>query len=203
MKKSIFLIFIFIGTFCHSNAQLKLGDWTDAHYKKYKYESFLNLKVVNQAIDAANFDKELFCAALFYCANKERVKHKRERLIYSAAIQNCAEKHSEEWMKLKYFTQLSIDKVYGLLRNRLKHVGLKGQSVELPYSSCLPCLGDRAETYKESASQIIKGWKTAYGKNYVIDKECSYAACGVHQYSRVDCPEELKIKMFFVMTYSL
>ena len=91
MKNIFILTGIILSFSITGKAQLKSNEWTDKHYEKYTYEKFKKLDVVNQTIDPKNIDYALFKAAIFYCTNIERVKHKKDRFKHSAALEKAAQ----------------------------------------------------------------------------------------------------------------
>ena len=76
-------------------------------YTQLSFRKFIQLEQINKTIDTLDVDYELLRALLFHLTNEERKKYRRKRLIYSLALDQSAQEHSQDMAKLNFFSHTS------------------------------------------------------------------------------------------------
>lgn len=191
MKKILIFAAFLLGITYITSAQLKLHDWNDDHYKKYTYESFKKLDVINQKIDPKNIDYPLFCAAIFYCTNIERESNKMPRYMHSSALEKAAQEHSKNMVKLNFYSHKSPVKGKENMTDRLKDVGIVNVY-------CAENIFDKFEkdpTYWSFAEGLVKGWMDSPGhRKNILGENYKYLGCGVYYYFNDEWQEYFWVK---------
>jgi uncharacterized protein YkwD len=98
--------------------------WNDSLYRAYTCDTFFKLSEVNKEINLDSIDYSLLNAALFYQANKYRVKYGRTEFKYSRALEKAAFEHSSDMGQLKFNDHENIIENKKYLWQRLLLVGI-------------------------------------------------------------------------------
>mgnify|MGYP002529678999 CR=1 FL=1 len=166
------------------------------YYSRYNTREFLAIEKLDQPINFEDTDLELLNATIFHLTNKEREKRKLEPLIYSAALRNAAQLHSEQMRDLKFFSHTNRKrKAFASHTDRIRYFGRrfpftgenihKVSAVKVKYHSARNLTNVKAHysvtplTYLELARSIVKGWMQSSGhRANILDKDYKYLGCG-------------------------
>ena len=189
MKKvfPLFLILIPLNVF----SQLNLHDWNNTFYNKYDASKFQKLEIVNQLIDPNNIDYELFNAAIFYCTNIQRVKHRKKPFIHSIALEEAAQSHSKDMVTHSFYSHKSPVKGKRTMTDRLSFVGINnGYSAENIFDNF-----EKNPTYWSLASKLVDGWMKSSGhRRNILNEKYNYLGCGVYYYENLEWKDYFWVK---------
>jgi len=179
MKAFINLIVI---TFFFTNtviSQLTLHEWKDSYYENYNSKTFGNIKIINEIIDKNNIDYKLFNAAIFYYTNIQRVKHRKIPFKHSSALENAAQKHSENMAKRNFYSHKSPVKGHHTMSDRIESEGITNAYMAENIFNAF----DQDPTYWSFAKVLVDGWMDSKGhRANILDKNQLYLGCGVFYY---------------------
>lgn len=177
--KTIIICLSAILFFNISQAQVKLYKWDEDSYAKYTHETFLQLDVLNETINAKKVDYKLLSAALFYYTNKARTKQGLDAFSYSDKLYASAQGHSEDMVKNKFYSHTSTVKGKASLTDRLRLVDM----YPLVYSENLSNVTVSPKSYSELAKKIVDAWmNSTKHKANILHPELKYLACGIYNH---------------------
>jgi uncharacterized protein YkwD len=100
--------------------------WNEEDYAKYDFKSFAGLGIAQKRIDMAEIDYPLLDAAIFYETNRERAKAGMSQFEYSPALEKAAHDHSNDMVRLGFFSHTSPVKGKQTFVMRLARAGVPG-----------------------------------------------------------------------------
>ena len=187
MTKIILFLIIPLAIF----SQVRLHDWNSSYYDKYNYSTFQSLDVIHQEIDKNNIDYELFNAAIFYCTNRQRVRHRKSPFIHSPALEKAAQGHSEDMFNYDFFSHTSKVRGKRSMADRLKKVGINYSyaAENIAYSN------EKTPTYWSFALSIVDAWMGSKGhRKNILNNELHYLGCGAYLYQNLDSKNFFSVK---------
>lgn len=152
-----------------------LHEWNDCHYNVYDYESFKELKVINQVINPNNIDYYLINAAIFYFTNEQRAIHDLPLFKHSPNLEKAAQGHSEDMVNYNFYSHQSIVEGKLELTDRLELTGIQtancGENI-CDYYEVVP-------TYSSLAFKMVDGWMHSPGhRANILNKNFTFLGCG-------------------------
>lgn len=147
-----------------------------AFYTQLSFRKFIQLEQINKTIDTLDVDYELLRALLFHLTNEERKKYRRKRLIYSLALDQSAQEHSQDMAKLNFFSHTSSIQEKRSLYDRINLVNFTaysmGENIASNYTST-------EQTYLDLAENVIELWMLSPGhKRNILDSKFTHIGCG-------------------------
>ncbi len=196
--------FIALGGLLLTNASYASAQhWTDAHYSRYTFRTFVQYAPAQQEIDFERVDYPLLCAAIFYATNYYRYTHGVGRLRYHPALKEAAFHHSKDMAELGFFSHYSIveGKARFTDRYRLANVPYTGAAAENIASSFgyrlksgasyteingVLCYADsrkplRRHSYISFANEVLKQWMNSPGhRENILNPAYQFLGCGAY-----------------------
>ena len=85
----------------------ELTKWKSKHYKKYNYQKFSQLRIVNQQIDFNNVNYPFLNAAIFFQTNLVREQFNLPKFKYLRALEKMASMHSKDMVEKNFYSHTS------------------------------------------------------------------------------------------------
>ncbi|MBK05703.1 MAG: hypothetical protein CL920_04720 [Deltaproteobacteria bacterium] len=189
--------------------------WDASDYNKHDDKSFAKRTDVNTPIHFAKIDYPLLQAAIFYETNRIRKKFAQKPLKYHPALERAAKEHSDDMVRLKFFSHTSPiaeKKTFTMRILRLKPKGLRpgGENIRtdfgIQYTSGTSVIVDKGRfldaqrkplprrTYLQLARAAIIGWMGSPGhRSNLLRGEFDYLGVGATFYRKNNFP-------FFMLT---
>ena len=152
-----------------------LHEWNDCHYNVYDYESFKELKVINQVINPNNIDYDLLNAAIFYFTNEQRAIHDLPLFKHSPNLEKAAQGHSDDMVNHNFYSHYSTVEGKHKMSERLEIVGIQN-------AYCAENIYDFFEndpTYSSLAFNLVEGWMHSSGhRANILNENLTHLGCG-------------------------
>ena len=146
---STFLNFVFIAIFYSSFAQ-ELVSFPDSMYQNHRWQTFVKLEKLTDTIDYRNVDYPLLNAAVFFLTNREREKHGQIPFVFSPALRDMADFHSQEMAKHEFVDHTN-------LRN-FKYSTVGKRSKQFNANALAENVASAFLYHYESGSQFYRSW---------------------------------------------
>ncbi|RPI00717.1 MAG: CAP domain-containing protein [Calditrichaeota bacterium] len=116
--------YITAGFFITALVLAAVGFWQPEYYQQYTLEDFEKSALANRQIDMDQIDYSLLHAAVFYQTNRIRLQYRLEPFIYSRRLEHAAKSHSDDMVRLNFFSHVSPISEKRNLTDRLQLAGL-------------------------------------------------------------------------------
>ncbi len=162
-----------------ASGQVSLHEWTSAHCDRFDAESFLALAVIQEKINATDFDVDLLAATLFYLTNQERERANLPPFEFSDQLFEAALGHSQDMSRMHFYSHVSVHPPKKTMSMRLALVGIDGgYRAENIYD-----FFQEAPTYYSLGEGLVQGWMESPGhRANILNPKLRYLGCGAFPY---------------------
>ena len=183
------------------------AQWGFSDYAKYDFNSFAKSKVANSRIDFNKVDYKLLHAAVVFETNRQRKKHGLHVFKHSPALEKAALMHSDDMVKLNFFSHTSRVAARRTMGMRLKLVGISNafSAENIAYSFGIEYIAGKgvynlpggkvgyspqgpplpAHTYLGCAKGVVKQWMNSPGhRRNILNKKYNYLGVGGAHYKK-------------------
>lgn len=156
-----------------------MHEWTSAHYSRFDSESFLALDVIQEQINATDFDVELLAATLFFLTNQERKRLNLALFEFSDPLFEAALGHSQDMSRMHFYSHESVHPTKKTMSMRLALVGIdRGYRAENIYD-----FFQKDPTYYSLSKGLVQGWMDSPGhRSNILHAKMRYLGCGAFPY---------------------
>lgn len=125
MNKVLLLLFLFVlENFAHGAEK-----WSIDKYDKYDYQTIEEFEAAKFEINPDSLDIPLLNAVIFYETNRQRVLHHLPQFIFDEVLEKSAQSHSDDMVRLDFFSHTSLVKGKKTSQDRIDLVGGKKYSL--------------------------------------------------------------------------
>ncbi len=155
--------------------------WDRSMYNNYTYESFSDFRSSDSIIDTENIDTELFCAAIFYATNKERVTEGLPAFEYYYNLECSAQLHANDMVtRFFYAHENPFEPQKKTPSDRMALFDITSGS----RSENIAVIGVNPEdTYNSLAQRLLIMWMNSPGhRANILDQTLFLLGCGAAFY---------------------
>lgn len=199
--------------------------WSLENYKQYNEANYEKYPAFNKRIDFKNIDYPLLNAAVFYETNARRVQMKLPALSYSQALERICMDHSNDMVKLDFYSHNSPVKGRETPAKRMEIVGIKNaysaENINIGYGitykdnePVYPPSENKSgyfsytlngppipnQTYASLAMMVVTSWMNSPGhRRNILNENLKYLGVGSAHYkdSKAHNMDKFKITQAF------
>lgn len=170
--KYLALSLLLIGFLMPIKAQ---SDWKKNYYKHYNFSNYTNFSPFTNLVETTTFDAPLLNAAIFYETNRQRQRYGRIQFQHHENLEYCAQSHSNDMVRLDFFSHDSPISGKREMSDRMAQVGFDNlwMAENISYHD----VSNR--TYSDLAKSIVDSWMNSQGhRDNILNSRYTYLGVG-------------------------
>ena len=155
--------------------------WDVSMYGDYTYETFRDFKTFESIVDTENFDTELFCAAIFYTTNIERINEGGTPFEYYYSLECSAQLHAFDMATRFFYSHENPHDPQK--KNPADRMAIFGITSGYPGENIAVAIVRPGDTYSSLAKSLLVQWMNSPGhRANILAEEFEFLGCGAALY---------------------